>query len=115
LTSSASTYVCEFRRKKAKKRKFESRKDNGNDDDDDDDNKEEEEEEEEEEEPYSCYPLDIRDIERLMGFSEGYTQSSSTSSSSTSSFGSDRSRGVKLLANAVAVNHSEWIMQSHNQ
>ena len=40
LTSSASTYVCEFRQKNLKKRKFEDGKDNGNDDD----AKEEEEE-----------------------------------------------------------------------
>jgi len=103
LTSSASTYVCEFRQKNLKKRKFEEGKDNGNDDD---------AKEEEEENPFPCYALDIRDMERLMGFPEGYTQFSSSTMSSASSFGSDRSLRVKLLANAVAVPHSEWIAQS---
>jgi hypothetical protein len=97
LTSSKSTYVCEFRRKNSKKRKFEDiREDNGNNDDADDD---------EEENPFPCYKLDIRDIERLMGFPEDYTKISSASEN-------DCNRRVKLLANAIAVNHSEWIAQS---
>ncbi|CAL6337925.1 unnamed protein product [Bathycoccus prasinos] len=97
LTSSPSTYVCEFRRKNSKKRKFEDiREDNGNNDDADDD---------EEENPFPCYKLDIRDIERLMGFPEDYTKISSASEN-------DCNRRVKLLANAIAVNHSEWIAQS---
>jgi site-specific DNA-cytosine methylase len=92
LTSSASTFVCEFRRKNSKKRKFEHGKDDGNDDDKDGEN------------PFHCYPLDIRDMERLMGFPEEYTKIESPSKN-------DRGRRVKLLANAVAVNHSEWIAQ----
>ena len=39
-----------------------------------------------------------------MGFPEEYTKIESSSKN-------DRSRRVKLLANAVAVNHSEWIAQ----
>ena len=97
LTSNPSTYVCEFRRKNSKKRKFEDiREDNGNNDDADDD---------EEENPFPCYKLDIRDIERLMGFPEDYTKISSASEN-------DCNRRVKLLANVIAVNHSEWIAQS---
>ena len=45
----------------------------------------------------------IQDIGLMMN-----TQFSSTTSSLASSFGSNRSLHVKLLANAVAVPHSEW-------
>ena len=98
LTSSKSTYVCEFPAvKKFKETKIEDiREDNGNNDDDDD----------EEENPFPCYKLDIRDMERLMGFPEDYTKISSASEN-------DCNRRVKLLANAIVwVNHSEWIAQS---
>ena len=80
-----------------KKRKFEDGKDNENNDD--------AEKEKEERNSFPCYTLDIHDMERLMGFPEDYTKISSASEN-------DCNRRVKLLANAIAVNHSEWIAQS---